>query len=258
MNMSVEGLVTMRHGGLSLTKSIIGIIAITFFAELIVMAALTKLGYMYSSEAIFVVSAVVLSALVVPSIYLLVLYPIKQAYNATHKTIMDLGSADPAQRDPLTQVLTQRAITIDLLEAIAQAERYGKDLTLAMVDVDHLQQINKQQGKEAGDQVMQTVAATLTEVLRMPDRIGRYGEDEFLLALPETVVEDAATITNRIRSSVSELEMQGSAGTFNATISIGITEYNKGEDIQHVLSRLEQAIAEAKAKGSNLVITKTK
>ena len=245
----------MANAIFSPAKAIVGILAITFAAEFIVMALLGRFGFLSASPAFYVVNAIVLCAVIAPPIFLFILYPIRRH---TDRLKESATSGYPSNLDPLTQVLNHRGIVVDLIESSAHSERYGNPLTVALVDIDHLQGINEKFGNKVGDQVLQMVAANLSEALRMPDRIGRHGDEEFLLVLPETEIDDAKTISDRMRAQVSESSIDCEGGPCTATISIGITRFEKGDDIEALLSRATAAIAEAKDKGSNLVVTRLK
>ena len=242
----------------SLGKAMLGIAALSFVAEFLLQLVLAQLGYVESSWALYAVSALIIMLLVTPPVYLLIVYPVvKQAQSGT---VQGLSVYDnqvlSANLDPLTQVLSKQAITVSLLEVVAQANRYGSRLSVAMADIDQLKRINIDYGRAAGDKVLQAVATTLADALRMPDRVGRYTGQDFLLVLPETSVEDASTLADRIRSRISKTPIQSDGQAISTTISFGITEFSQGEDIEHLLSRVEAAIVEAKQQGSNLVINK--
>lgn len=241
--------------GFSAGKALAMIVVITFVAELVVMAILVKTDLMQvRSDAVFIINAALLAGIAGPPIYLLILVPLQKMMGAFSKDNKQQASEE-SQFDELTQVLSRRAITVDLLETIAQSERYGNPMTVAMVDVDQLKIINDEHGNQAGDEVLKNVAAALIEALRLPDRVGRYRDEEFLIVLPQTGVTDAQKISERIRESVSLADVNGKGGSFTATVSIGITEFIQGDDLGGILSRAEAAVARAKSEGSNLVKT---
>lgn len=239
--------------GFSAGKALAMIILITFIAELVVMAILIKTDLMrVRSNAVLIINAALLAGIAGPPIYMLILIPLQKMIG-TYTRDNQQQAREESQFDDLTQVLSRRAITVDLLESIAQSERYGNPLTVAMVDIDQLKKINDDHGQQAGDDVLKSVAAALIEALRLPDRVGRYRDEEFLVVLPQTEVGDAQKISERIRESVSTSEIDGKNGTFNATVSIGITEFSQGDDLGGILSRAEEAVSKAKKEGSNLV-----
>ena len=245
------------HGEFSAARVLAGVVAITFLASVVALALFGRFGLLQPSWSFYLLFALALTAVIVPPVYLLVLYPAQRALTARPAAPAPAPATGPPPRvDPLTQVLTQPAVIADLLEAIAQAERYDNPLSLAVVDVDGLDAVNRQYGQAAGDRVLQTVAGILSEALRMPDRIGRYGEDEFLLILPQTTADDAATLADRLRGTVARTAIPHDDQSFKATVSIGLTRFNKGDDMERLLSRLKAAMEEAKAQGSNRVVTR--
>jgi diguanylate cyclase (GGDEF)-like protein len=123
-----------------------------------------------------------------------------------------------------------------------------------MVDIDHLAQINDQYGNAAGDEVMSSIAAILSDALRMPDRVGRYNGNEFLIVLPETALDDAERLAERVRQNTANSPITVDGNTINTTISVGVTQFRRGEDLEQLISRAEQAIQSAKQAGRNCVI----
>ncbi|MDX1488067.1 MAG: GGDEF domain-containing protein, partial [Acidiferrobacterales bacterium] len=106
----------------------------------------------------------------------------------------------------------------------------------------------------AGDRVLEGVAASLVEYLRMPDKVGRYGGEEFLLVFPETDLDQTNKIAERIRAAVSNAEFDVGERKIKLTISIGATLFERGEDLENLLSRADQALYRAKQSGRNLVV----
>ncbi len=220
------------------------------------MFVLVNLGYVRHSMLVVLLNAGVLSLLIAPPIYWLVFTPLKREYERRQDAEERAAEfSEQAITDPLTRTRNRRGITIAVLEAMAHAERYGHPLSVAMVDVDHLKQINDTYGHKAGDRVLEGVAEILVEALRMPDKLGRYGGEEFLLVLPETGLEQTMKITERIRATVSESEFDIGEKKIKLTISIGATPFVKGEDLEQLLSRADSALGDAKDSGRNLVVS---
>jgi diguanylate cyclase (GGDEF)-like protein len=155
--------------------------------------------------------------------------------------------------DPLTRIMNRRGITVSLLDAMAQAERYNTPLSVAMGDVDHFKRINDRHGHEAGDRVLTQIASTLSEALRMPDKVGRYGGEEFLVIFPHTTLTQARKIAERMRGEVQKSDIDLGDGHVGITISLGVTQFQKGEDLEQLLSRADAALYQAKSGGRNLV-----
>ncbi|MCZ6731740.1 MAG: GGDEF domain-containing protein [Gammaproteobacteria bacterium] len=242
-------------GVISAVRAMLAIVAVTFCAELLIMSVLMYLGYIRHSIGLMLVDAGVLSVLIAPPIYWLVAAPIKREYDIrqfAERRANELG--EQAITDFLTGTRNRRGITISVLEAMAHAERYGHPLSVAMVDVDYFKEVNDTHGHKAGDRVLQGVAAILTEALRLPDKIGRYGGEEFLLVMSETGLEETSTLTERIRQQVSESEFDIGNQKVKLTISIGAVLFEKGEDLEQLVSRADRALYRAKELGRNSVV----
>ncbi len=125
--------------------------------------------------------------------------------------------------DQLTGVLNRQSILADLEKEIDRATRYGHQLSVAMVDLDHFKRINDTYGHAAGDTMLRQVAEILRTNLRTVDTVGRYGGEEFLIILPETDVGAAASLAEKLRRLVGRHEIifqDGSRAT--ATLSAGV------------------------------------
>jgi len=242
---------------LSAIKAMTAIVAITFIAELLIMQGLSYLGLeQFSTQSLFI-DAVVLALVIAPPIYWLVLSPIHKEYE---KRLKAEGEAEEMSRmaitDSLTRIMNRRGITVGLLDAMAQAERYRTPLTVAMADIDHFKQVNDTYGHEAGDLVLKDVAAILSDALRMPDKVGRYGGEEFLVILPHTGLTQARKIADRIRASVSKWDFDLGSKKIRMTISIGVCQFKSGEDLEQFLSHADKALYDAKKGGRNLVVAR--
>lgn len=235
----------------------LAIVAITFVAEFLIAQALIYLGVEQLSTLALFINAAVLALVIAPPIYWLVLSPIHQEYE---KRLKAEGEAEEMSRmaitDPLTHIMNRRGITVGLLDAMAQAERYRTPLTVAMADIDHFKEVNDTHGHKAGDRVLKDVAAILSDALRMPDKVGRYGGEEFLMILPHTSLTQGRKIADRIRASVSKWDFDLGAKKIRLTISIGLCQFKSGEDLEQFLSHADKALYEAKKGGRNLVVAR--
>jgi diguanylate cyclase (GGDEF)-like protein len=159
--------------------------------------------------------------------------------------------------DSLTRINNRRGITMQLLDVMAQAQRYGQPLSVAFADIDYFKRINDTYGHEAGDNALALTASILSETLRMPDKVGRYGGEEFLIILPHTALAAAQKIAERARAAVEKWTFDdGKGGELKLTISLGVTQFRKGEDLEQLLSRADKALYQAKADGRNRVAAK--
>lgn len=127
--------------------------------------------------------------------------------------------------DPLTKLVTRQACHEHFERMIAAACRTGSSLAVAMVDIDHFKMINDDLGHSAGDKALQEVSRRLKSACRTMDVVGRWGGEEFLILLPETAIEDAALLAERLRQAVASTPcLVDDKGTSrNVSVSIGVT-----------------------------------
>lgn len=169
-----------------------------------------------------------------------------------------VDAAAPAhlELDPVTRTLNEHGITVKLLELMALGERYGNKLAIAVADVDHLCLINERYGSDTGDRALRAIATVLSDTIRMPDRLGRNGDDQFLIILPETDIHGARQIGERLREAIAKVEIGAEQGDLvRLTASIGVTVYRRGDDLSNLLSRATRAMKQAKLMGRNRVLT---
>ena len=157
-----------------------------------------------------------------------------------------------AYHDGLT-ALPNRSLFSKLLgQGITQAHRYNRRLAVMFLDLDRFKQINDTLGHDAGDQLLQEVAARLKECLRDSDTVARLGGDEFVVLLPELVEQaDVAGVAQKILSSVARpFVLLGQE--FRVTASIGISTYpHDGLDEQTLTKNADIAMYQAKEEGKN-------
>jgi diguanylate cyclase (GGDEF)-like protein len=126
-----------------------------------------------------------------------------------------------------------------------------------MFDIDHFKFINDSFGHTTGDQALQRITQTVSAKLRSADVIGRYGGDEFVILLPQTSLQEALLLAERIRESVEAIHMETDKGPCNPTISIGIAEMRHAPldtSIEHVVQHADKALYAAKTEGRNRTV----
>jgi diguanylate cyclase (GGDEF)-like protein len=154
--------------------------------------------------------------------------------------------------DPLTYLPNRRQIINDLQHETLRSERYKTPLSISMMDIDHFKEINDTFGHQVGDEVLRSIAMHLREHIRLPDIVGRYGGEEFLILLPNSLMEAAAEQAERLCRQINETEINASGRTFRMTVSIGIAQYHIGaESWQKLLNRADAALYRAKNNGRN-------
>ncbi|MDR2604565.1 MAG: GGDEF domain-containing protein [Desulfovibrio sp.] len=156
-----------------------------------------------------------------------------------------------ASTDGLTRLLNRAAFREQLEEKAACARETGKSLALVMIDVDNFKRINDSYGHQAGDQVLCALGNLLPANLRQEDLIGRYGGEEFILAVPGVSEEQILTVAEKLRKKTSETVVDPALPMF--TISVGCALYRHGEDIDECIRRADMALYAAKHGGRNTV-----
>jgi len=160
------------------------------------------------------------------------------------------------EHDAITQTLNRHGVTVKLFELMALADRYGNRLSVALVGVDHLQDLVDEFGENVRDSILRSITEVLTDTIRMPDRIGRYDADQFLAILPETNLKGACQIAERIRNSVANTYISvAEFKRIRITVSIGVTVFRRGEDVEQLLSRAGRLLEQAKIQGRNRVLS---
>jgi two-component system cell cycle response regulator len=159
-----------------------------------------------------------------------------------------------ANFDSLTGLYNRRAILGKLRELISRANRYKEDFSLVMLDIDHFKKVNDSYGHLTGDEVLEKVAALIRQNIRDTDIAGRYGGEEYIIILPHTNLSSAWVIAERIRSIIEKAEMKDPAGNvFAVTVSQGLSNWERYEDADSLISCTDEALYKAKEKGRNRV-----
>ena len=155
-----------------------------------------------------------------------------------------------ATHDSLTNALTRRHLTEVCQQELERCNRHGRVMSALLIDVDHFKSINDSKGHQAGDQVLVQFAAAVQTLLRRADVMGRLGGEEFVVLLPETSIEVARVVAERIRAKVGEL-----IDPAPFTVSIGVTTNVAATDtVDALMARADAAMYQAKAKGRNQVV----
>ncbi|TCZ78549.1 tetratricopeptide repeat-containing diguanylate cyclase [Lysobacter sp. N42] len=161
-----------------------------------------------------------------------------------------------ALTDELTGVANRRRIELVAEEAVAVALAHGRPLCLITFDIDYFKRINDSFGHLAGDEVIARVADACQQALRQNDAIGRTGGEEFLVVLPDTGIEAATQVGERLRSNVEALRWHDVAPDLQVTVSLGVATLRADDSsVQDVLRRADAALYRAKAAGRNTLQT---
>jgi len=156
-----------------------------------------------------------------------------------------------AVTDGLTGLYNHRFIFERLEEETAKVARYGRPLSIIMLDIDNFKRVNDTFGHRAGDEVILSVAHAIMASLRKTDVAGRYGGEEFLVLLPETDLKAAHIVAEKIRNTVALLQFE--TKDLAVTISAGVAEAEKGESFEALINRADAKLYTAKRNGKNRV-----
>ncbi len=158
-----------------------------------------------------------------------------------------------ASTDSLTGAMMRGAWFEATKAEVSRASRYSRPLSILIMDIDHFKRINDQFGHPLGDDVIKSVAEVVAQNLRKSDIFGRYGGEEFVLALPETTIDQAYALAERLREAVKQSRLAAPAD-LQWTVSIGVAELAPEEgDLQPALERADLALYEAKTAGRDQV-----
>jgi diguanylate cyclase (GGDEF)-like protein len=159
-----------------------------------------------------------------------------------------------SETDPLTSTLNRRGFLKVGEREMERARRRGELLPVVMLDIDHFKDINDHYGHRAGDQVLRAFAAAVRSRLRKSDAFGRVGGEEFALLLPETTLDQAKVVAERIRRDVEAITVPHGNTPIRFTCSIGVAEQTPAvNDLDGLLRTADAALYRAKAEGRNRV-----
>ncbi len=155
-----------------------------------------------------------------------------------------------ASTDALTGALNRHGFNDIANGELLRAQRYHRDLALIIADVDHFKKINDRYGHPVGDRVLRELSRLIRENLRGADVFARWGGEEFIILTPETAVDDAIQLAEKLRLIFESFEAEG-APAF--TISFGVAGYERGDRLETLFAKADQALYRAKEGGRNRV-----
>ncbi len=149
-------------------------------------------------------------------------------------------------RDQLTGLYLRRHMKDVLDDLLYNFNRYKKVFSIIMMDLDDFKDINDTYGHLAGDEVLKTVASILKRYTRHSDISFRYGGDEFIVLLPETQLEDALVVAEKIRKKISSVRFKKNEVEFTCSVSLGVTQVKEGDSVESILERVDEALYKTK------------
>ena len=165
-----------------------------------------------------------------------------------------------ATSDSLTGLFNRGYVDDRLAMELSRAQRYGKALSLAVIDADHFKALNDTHGHTAGDAVLKKLAEMLRGSFRQSDTAGRYGGEEFVVILPETDIVTACRKVESLRARIAgtPIELSHHGKSVRMTISAGLASYPEdGADAAELFATADERMFEAKHAGRNRVVAGT-
>ena len=169
---------------------------------------------------------------------------------------MEPVSQEQAFTDPLTGLYNRGYFFHVTTTLLNQAARYRQPLSLLLLDVDYLKQINSAYGRAFGDEVLKHLALNIRETIRAADVAARLEQDEFAVATYQTNSSQAARLAQRLQICVAENPMHAEQANFYVTLSVGVASFagkDKAPSVQALLEWAERALVQAREAGGEKI-----
>ncbi len=153
-----------------------------------------------------------------------------------------------ANHDALTKVYNRHLLYQVLDREISRSDRYNKEFSFILLDIDNFKRVNDSFGHDIGDVVLVELCRLCEGIIRRSDIFARFGGEEFVVVAPETGLQQGMVLAEKLRSRVEEHDFKKVG---NITISIGITQYEKGDSRDNLYKRADIALYNAKRNGKN-------
>jgi diguanylate cyclase (GGDEF)-like protein len=173
----------------------------------------------------------------------------------TKRKLLEIELKQRAHIDFLTGTNNRGYFMEQAERELSRAIRYETPLSFLMLDIDFFKQVNDSYGHKVGDMALKKFAEICRQTLREIDVIGRIGGEEFAILLPETALNEATEVAERVRQAIANAKVPLESGLpLQFTVSIGVTALaSHGENIDVLLNRADKALYEAKNSGRNKV-----
>ncbi len=237
-----------RQGSLTFARGLaVGVLVFLLAAQ--VMRLVTSFSMPFPTNAAFLDTSPFQLIYVTSFAFSILLFSISTVLMATDRLRIELQHL--ANHDSLTNALTRRRLDDACRSELERCRRHGRSMALLIMDLDHFKVVNDTFGHQAGDQTLINFVARVNALLRGPDQLGRFGGEEFVALLPDTTLDEALLVAERIRDACA-LADQAPA----CTVSIGVTTNRKDNDtVDTLLARADAALYRAKAGGRNRIET---
>jgi len=157
--------------------------------------------------------------------------------------------------DGLTGALNRRGLDAEIERRWYEWRRYKRSFSVIMFDLDHFKAVNDTYGHRVGDRVLSTIGKIVLEMKRLSDAFGRYGGEEFVLLLPETPLDAAALVAERLRVRIASTPFDVEGNSFPVTVSLGVAHSHPGvENVDALVQEADSHLYAAKQGGRNRVV----
>jgi diguanylate cyclase (GGDEF)-like protein len=178
----------------------------------------------------------------------------EQSYRQTLKLSKEYQQL--AHYDPLTELSNRRDALRLLKQEQARIDRNKEPLSIILCDVDYFKKVNDVYGHNAGDAVLKKLAQLFSDNIREQDHIARWGGEEFLFILPQTVAKNANIMAEKIQHNLQNYNIDYEGEKIKVTVSMGIQEFSDGQSIDEVINTADKYLYLAKDSGRNQICPK--
>jgi diguanylate cyclase (GGDEF)-like protein len=162
--------------------------------------------------------------------------------------------AELSLRDPLTGLHNRRHADVELPRLVSAADRHDQPLAMAMADLDHFKRVNDDHSYTIGDEVLRQFAVILRRSTRSSDVVTRYGGEEFVVLMPQTTLEQAVVLCERVRAEVEAHDWSAIDEGLHVTVSIGVSDSRTSGGLVTIGADADAALHRAKREGRNRVV----
>jgi len=194
----------------------------------------------------YIKKIILISVIIVAIFVILIIFLIR---NIIKKNRLEKDLENLATIDKLTSIFNRYKIDMALNEQIEITKRYNRPMSIIFFDIDHFKKINDTYGHKVGDFILIELAKLINKNIRKSDIFGRWGGEEFLIVLPETSLDKAVQLAEKLRKVVEEYDF----GNISLTISLGVTECKNEDNLNSIISRVDKLLYESKKNGRNKV-----
>jgi diguanylate cyclase (GGDEF)-like protein len=155
--------------------------------------------------------------------------------------------------DGLTGIANRRKLDEALENEFLRAKRYGRPLSIAILDADHFKKVNDNHGHIVGDFVLKKLATLFQQNIRREELLGRYGGEEFVVVMPEVDSSGAFQLAEKLRKTVESTVFKSGETELPVTISVGVATLGEEKSVKDFLDTADQALYRSKEEGRNRV-----